>query len=222
MRSLFLAVFLTHMLSMSSAAAASPILPKVRATIKSVLPSVNNVSTWLQKLPQKVFTIGAAGVILCSSLTMTGCDQQKAILDIINTEYVDPSDEAAGQHVTFYIDNQLYEGYWEITLDGQLLIEIDDGYGKIVLLEHMTGTVIPDHTDLGAEVLVQSQLNRHDVDKYGEVVEVYDNGFYVIEIYEIVYVQSGQSLTDVEETILVNVAVLPEDGGFKFLDDLDN
>ena len=220
MRSLFLAVFLTHMLSVSSADAAPPILPKVRATIKSVLPSGNNVSTWLQKLPQKVLAIGAAGVVLCSSLTMTSCDQQKAILDIINTEYADPKDDAAGQYVTFYIDNQLYEGYWEITIDGQLLIEIDDGYGKIVLLEHMTGTVIPDHPDLGAGVLVHGQLNRHDVDKYGEVLEVYDNGFYVIEIYEIVYVHGGQSLMNVEETILVNIAVLPEDGGFKFLDDL--
>ena len=107
----------------------------------------------------------------------------------------------------------------ELTPDGQLLIEIDDGYDKLVLLEHMTGQVINNHHDIGAEVRVYGLRNGHEVDKYGEVVEVYDNGFYIIEIDEIVYVHNNQTVYTTE-ILLVNKAVLLEDGGFEFTDDI--
>ncbi len=224
MRNVLLVVLLVHMLVMAAASAAPvPKLQAWRETLRSfkLPPLQEKVSTALRKkIPPQAAAIAAAGLVLCSSLAMTGCAERRSILDITDTEYVDPGDNAAGQYVTFYIDNQRYEGYWELTYDSQLLIEIDDGYGKTVLLEHMTGRVIPDHPDLDAEVLVYGERNGHDVDKYGEVKEVYDNGFYIIEIDEIVYVNSGQSVRNVRETLLINVAVLPEDGGFSFLDDL--
>ena len=223
MRNLFLAVFLAHVLSLASASATPTKLPILRTTAKNILSSTNNVGAWLQKLPQKALkgstATAAATLIACSSLMMIGCDQGTRLLEVTETEYVDPVDENAGQYVTFYIDNTLYEGYWELTPDGQLLIEIDDGYDKLVLLEHMTGQVINNHHDIGAEVRVYGLRNGHEVDKYGEVVEVYDNGFYIIEIDEIVYVHNNQTVYTTE-ILLVNKAVLLEDGGFEFTDDI--
>ena len=224
MRNLFLAVFLAHLLSLASASATPNKLPILRTTAKNLSSSTNNVGAWLQKLPQKALkgrgtAIAAATLIACSSLMMIGCDQGTRLLEVTETEYVDPVDENAGQYVTFYIDNTLYEGYWELTPDGQLLIEIDDGYDKLVLLEHMTGQVINNHHDIGDEVRVYGLRNGHEVDKYGEVVEVYDNGFYIIEIDKIVYVHNKQTVYTTE-ILLVNKAVLLEDGGFEFTDDI--
>ncbi len=223
MRNLFLAVFLAHVLSLASASATPTKLPILRTTAKNLSSSTNNVGAWLQKLPQKALkgstATAAATLIACSSLMMIGCDQGTRLLEVTDTEYVDPIDENAGQYVTFYIDDILYEGYWELTPDGQLLIEIDDGYDKLVLLEHMTGQVINNHHDIGAEVRVYGLRNGHEVDKYGEVVEVYDNGFYIIEIDKIVYVHNNQTVYTTE-ILLVNKAVLLEDGGFEFTDDI--
>lgn len=210
MRSLFLVVLLIHMLSMTTVGAAPSRLTP--ATAKA----------WLQKLPAQALrtatAAGATAIIACGGLTMTGCDQGRSVLDVTNTEYIDPSDENAGQYVTFYIENQLYEGYWEITPEGQLLIEVDDGYDKIVLLEYMTGRVINNHPDIGAEVVVQGLRNGRAVDKYGTVGEVFDNGLYLIDIDEIIYVHNNLSIYS-RETLLASPDVLPEDGGLEFLDE---
>ena len=242
MRSLFFAVLLTHMLSMTTASAtplsrfanSSPLASFASnssplasfASNSSPLASFAKlratVEKWLRKLPsqalQSATAAGTAIIIACSGLTMTGCDQGRSVLDVTNTEYIDPSDENAGQYVTFYIENQLYEGYWEVTPDGQLLIEVDDGYDKIVLLEYMTGRVINNHPDLGAEVVVQGLRNGRAVDKYGTVGKVFDNGLYLIDIDEIVYVHNNLSIYS-RETLLASPDVLPEDGGLEFLDE---
>ena len=218
MRNLFLAVFLTHVLSMTSANAAPPQLATIRTMAKNLLPSGDKVKALLQKIPQKALVIGAAGVILCASLTSTGCERGRSYLDVTDTEYVDPNDENAGQYVSFELDGYLYEGYWEITPEGQLLIEIDDSYDRILLHEYTVGKVIKNHPDIGAYVVVQGWRNGHEVDKYGEVYEVYDNGFYVILIDEVVYVHNNISIK-VNETLLVNPNFLAEDGGLEFLDE---
>ena len=224
MRNLFLAVFLTHVLSIASASAAPTKLPALHTTAKNMLLPHKDVGAWLQKLPQKalkVSTAVATTLIACGSLMLSGCDQgMRSLLEVTDTEYVDPIDENAGQYVTFYIDDTLYEGYWEITTDGQLLIEIDDGYDKIVLLEYTTGRAIPNHPDIGAEVVVYGLRNGHEVDKYGEVIEVYDNGFYVIAVDEIVYVHNDVIIYT-DENLLTNTAILIEDGGHEFTDDLE-
>lgn len=215
MRTLLLAVFLTHMLSMGSAAGAPH---RLATAAKNVLPSVKDVNTFLQKLPQKALAIGTAGVILCGSMTMIGCDRGTSLLEITDTEYVDPSDENAGQYVTFYIDGYLYEGYWEVTPEGQILIEVDDSYDKLVLHEYTVGQLIRNHPDVGAEVVVQGWRNGREVDKYGEVLEVYDNGFYIVAIDEVIYVHNNLSI-HTKETLLVNPNFLPENGGLEFLDE---
>ena len=116
MRNLFLAVFLAHVLSLASARATPTKLPILRTTAKNLSSSTNNVGAWLQKLPQKALkgstATAAATLIACSSLMMIGCDQGTRLLEVTDTEYVDPIDENAGQYVTFYIDDILYEGYW--------------------------------------------------------------------------------------------------------------
>ena len=219
MRNLMLAVFLAGVLSLPNANANLFKLQGLRDAARVGLPQLKEkITTQLQKLPQKALALGTAAIILCTG--MIGCNQHRTILDVTDTEYRDPADEAAGQYVTFYIDNVKYEGYWEVTLEGILLIEVDDGYGKIVLLEHLTGTAIPDHSDIGADVVFYGERNGHDVDKYGTIIEVYDNGFYVIDVYEIVYINSGQKIA-ADERALINIAVLPQDGGMQFLDEID-
>ena len=227
MRNLFLAAFLTHMLLLTSPNAGVGFANKLQGLRNAGVGFANKLQVLreamhaLKSNKAVITTVGilAAGTIMCSGLTMTGCDRGRYDLEVVDTEYIDPVDEAAGQYVTFYIDNQLFEGYWEITLDGQLLIEIDDGYGKTLLLEHMTGRRIRNHSDIGVEVVVQSQRNGRDVDKYGTVLEVYDNGFYVIDIYEIIYIHNGQPVRNINERLLINKSILPEDGGIEFLDE---
>ena len=175
----------------------------------------------LAQLPQQILAIGAAGVIACGSATLVGCEQgRQIVLDFTDTEDADPLDPAAGQYVTFYIGNVLHEGYWEVTPDGLLLIEVDDGFGKLVFIEHQPGYAIPDHPDIGAEVYMFGTVGNQQVERYGFVREVYDSGFYIIDIDQIFYVNTGVT-TELYpvQTVLAHASVLLEDGGFAFVGD---
>ena len=210
-RKLFLSLLLVHVLSMTSVEAAPVKLPALRASANAMH---KDIGAWLQKLPQKALKVGtvaaAAVVVACGGLTMAGCSEsgKDQVIEHIHVEEHIHMEEYIRNDgtdaVAFYLDGVLHEGYWEVTPDGQLLIAVDDGYGTIVLLEHMTGKIIPRHSDIGAEVIVHGIGDN--VDEYGTVLEVYDNGFYII-------------LIDANETLLISMSVLPEEGGFEFLEE---
>ena len=218
MKRLFLATVLAQLVLMTGAEANK--LQALRDSGKALRQSP--VGKWLfEKTPRQIATLGVIGLAVCSPIALNGCDQvrRSGVYEVTDTEYVDPSDEYAGQYVTFYIDGEYYEGYWELTPDNQILIEIDDSYDRIVLLEYLKGERIRNHSDVGAEVVMTGYRNGRLVDQYGEVIEVYDNGIYIVDVWEVEYVHSGQVIEfNIPKRIATHASVLEEDGGFTFLD----
>ena len=221
MKRLFLATVLAQVLLITSTEAAPNKLQVLRERGKTLLQSP--VGKWLlEKAPQQAATLGIAAFLACGTIALNGCDQARTsgVYDVIDTEYIDPGDEYAGQYVTFYINGEHYEGYWEITPDNQILVEIDNANERLVLLEYLKGERIPNHSDIGAQVVMMGLRNGQHVDQYGEVVEVYDNGIYIIDVWEVEYINSGQVIEfNIPRRMATHASVLEEDGGFTFLDD---
>lgn len=221
MKRLFLATVLAQALLMTGVEADPNKLPVLRESGKALRQSP--FGKWLvEKVPQQALQVGLAALIACSPVVISGCDQIRTsgTYDIIDVEDMDPGDEYAGQYVTFYINGDYYEGYWEITPDDQILIEIDNLYDKIVLLEYLKGQRIRNHSDVGAEVVMTGWRNGRQVDQYGEIIEVYDNGIYIVDVWEVQYVKSGQVIEfNIPYRMATHASVLEEDGGFTFLDD---
>ena len=225
MRSLFFAVLLAHTMSVPISNA----LPLSRVTKPGGLREV--VRTLNLKLPQVRGKISAvvrtslnlivAGTVICSSLAMTGCERTRSMLDVTDTEYADPSGENTGQLVTVFVEGHPDEVYWEATPEGQVLLELDTGYSRVTFYELSIGQRISNHTNVGVNVVVQSQGDSSKVDRYGKVFEVYDSGFYIINIYEVITSYTYQSSifsAKVEETLLVNPNSLPEGIDIEFID----
>lgn len=221
MKRLFLATVLAQALLMTAAEAAPNKLQALRESGKVLQQSP--VGKWLfEKAPRQAINVGLAALLACSPMVITGCDQVRnsGVYDIADTEYIDPADEYAGQYVTFYINGEYYEGYWEITPDDQILIEIDNTYDRLVLLEYLKGQRIRNHDDVGAQVAMTGLRNGREVWQYGEVIEVYDNGIYIVDVWEVEYVSSGQVIEfNIPIRMATHASVLEEDGGFTFLDE---
>lgn len=167
----------------------------------------------------------ALGMLITTCFGITACDQGRSIVDVVGyANYFDEvgelneEDELVGQFVTFYVDDVLYEGYWEVRENGLLLVEVDDGDGKIVLTQYREGEVIPDHQDIGAEVVMSGFIDEFDVWYYGEIIEAYDNGFRLISIDSVEYVHRGQTIDLLPYNVLAHEGVLLKDGGFEFVE----
>ena len=223
MQKLFLATVLAQALVMTSIEAVPDKLQVLRESGKVLRQSP--VGKWLSAtVTRQVASVGLAAVLACSPLVMTGCNQVRnsGVYELTDTEYVDPGDDYAGQYITLYIDGVYYEGYWEITPDNQLLIEIDNNFDRLVLLEYLKGERIPNHTDTGAEIVMTSYRNGHKVWQYGEIVDVYTNGIYIVDVWEVEYVHSRQVIAfNRPDRVATHASVLEEDGGFSFLDEIE-
>lgn len=180
-----------------------------------------SIKAFGRKLPKMATTAAAAAIISCAGGAMISCEEgRRIVIGITETENVDPDDEYAGQYVTLYIGNDIYEAYWELTPEGLLLLELDDGLGKVVLLEYAKGELVDNHPDIGADVSLLGIENGEDVTYYGVVDKVFDNGFYIIAVDTIEYPDTDDVitlLTPIE--MLAHASTLPEDGGIVFLDD---
>lgn len=194
---------------------AVPANGRVAKLLQKMLPA-ESASMISKKAGKLVAGAGLVGLALCG--TITGCDRGEQILiDVVDVEEVDNVDGRDSQYVSFIIGNTRYEGYWEDTQTDQLLVELDTGGVRIVLLEQVDGFLVPNHHDIGALVYLIGEANGEEIYRYGEVVDVYDNGYYSIEISYEEYVDNGERINLFRPyTMLVHQAVLLDDGGFAF------
>ena len=196
-------------------AVAVPTNSRITTLLQKVLPT-NSANIVAKKAGKFVASAGLVGLALCG--TITGCDRGEQILvDVIDVENIGTSDGRDSQYVSFVAGGIRYEGYWEETQSDQLLVELDDGGVRIVLLEQVDGFLVPNHQDLGALVYLIGEVNGEEVYRRGEVIDVYDNGYYSIEVSYEEYVNDGELINLLRPyTMLVHEAVLLEDGGFAF------
>ena len=194
---------------------ATPTNGRIATLLQKVLPakSANIVG---KKAGKFVASAGLIGLALCG--TITGCDRgEQLLVDVIDVEDADTIHGRDSQYISFVVSGVSYEGYWEETQADQLLVEVDDGSVRIVLLEQVDGFLVPDHQDIGALVYLLGEVNGEEVYRRGEVIEVYDNGYYSIEVSYEEYVNDGEVINLFRPyTMLVHEAVLLEDGGFAF------
>ena len=192
MRNMFLAIFLTHLLSMTSASAAANKLQALRTTAKNMLFKTKD-NAFLQAIPRRFVEITAVGIIACGSLLIAGCEQ--ALQEIVNTtdtEHDAANDEYPRQYTTFVeiitdadgsiIGEQHYEAYWKVTSDGQLEVSRKKYGDEDASLEHSTGKMIDNHPNLAQGVVLMSNRNDYEGSDHGILFRVYDNNYSLIEV----------------------------------------
>ena len=208
-------LLVTLTLAGAGQAVATPTNGRLASLLHKMLPT-KSASMISKKAGNLVAGAGLIGLALCG--TITGCDRGEQILiDVVDVEEVDNIDGRDSQYVSFIIGNTRYEGYWEDTQTDQLLVELDTGGVRIVLLEQVDGFLVPNHQDVGALVYLIGEANGEEIYRYGEVVDVYDNGYYSIEVSYEEYVDNGERINLFRPyTMLVHQAVLLDDGGFAF------
>ena len=111
---------------------------------------------------------------------------------------------------------------------GMLVVESTDGENNKsnqVYFKDIGGISVPDHQDLGKQVRLLTEADSDDNYLYnlGEVVEVYDNGHYEIEIdrkfsYESVTYESVTKPIDKPYRVFVHASLQAHQGGFVFTD----
>lgn len=202
-RSLVLALFLFSQASLGSGITAGGILSSVGKTA----------------VGKAAISILSAGLITCSALL--GCDSQtrRVIVDDVFREDVSYAGKYA-EFVEFEIDGSQYLIYIEETDTGELLVEYDDEYGRLVFLQQSIGEFVPNHRDIGRDAYFADVVNNRDVYLDGVVVKVTDNDYYVIEVYQHTDVDTGVESVYVRSyERLVHKSLLFEDGGFRFTDE---
>ncbi|MDE3269136.1 MAG: hypothetical protein OYH77_02500 [Pseudomonadota bacterium] len=166
---------------------------------------------------KKALGIVGAGIIACSGLL--GCDNSgRVIVDDVIREDASYNNKYA-EFVEFEIDGEYYMLYIEETDTGELLVEYDDQYGRLVFLQQSIGEFVPDHRDIGRDAYFIDVVNSRDVYLDGVVIDVTDNDYYVIEIYQHTDVDTGVESPYVRSyRRLVHKSLLVDDGGFQFYD----
>lgn len=188
--------------------------------LRKILPTKLTGTTIAEKASRFVVGAGFVGLTFCGAISLNGCDRGEQILiDVVDVEDIYNQGGRDSQYITFIINGVSYEGYWEETHDDQLLVELDNGDTRIVLLEQIDGFLVPNHQDIGALVYLRGELNGEEIYRRGEVIDVYDNGYYSIEVTYEEYANDGERITLFRPyTVLVHQALLLADGGFTFED----
>lgn len=165
------------------------------------------------KIGKTAMAILGTGIITCS--TLLGCGDQRGRVLVEDVIREDASyDGRYAEFVDFEIEGNLYTIYIEETNTGELLIEYDDEYGRLVFLQQSIGEFIPDHPDIGRDAYFISVVDGRDVYLDGVVTKVTDNGYYVVEVYQYTDMDTGVETRYVPPyERLVNIALLSEDGG---------
>ena len=104
---------------------------------------------------------------------------------------------------------------------GMLVVESTDGgnsKSNQVYFKDIGGISIPDHQDLGKQVRLLTEADSDDNYLYnlGEVVEVYDNGHYEIEVDRKFSYESVISSIDKPYRVFVHASLSENKGGFVF------
>ena len=166
------------------------------------------------KFSQKLFAMAGVAILFCSSIA---CDMsRRVLLDSLEAREA----ERNGQQIQLVVDGVSYEGLARITFDDRLQVEITEDDG--IPLEQIEGYRIPDHQDIGATVYLHGTRNDVIYRRYGDVEEVYDSGYYKIEVHTEGYLWqdtgiavAARYLNEPEYVITHKFASL-ENGGFIF------
>ena len=171
------------------------------------------------KIGKTAMAILGTGIITCS--TLLGCGDQRGRVLVEDVIREDASyDGRYAEFVDFEIDGNLYTIYIEETNTGELLVEYDDEYGRLVFLQQSIGEFDPHHPDIGRDAYFTSVIDNRDVYLDGVVVKVTDNNYYVIEVYQHTDVDTGKESVYVRSyERLAHKSLLLEDGGFSFNDE---
>ena len=178
----------------------------------------SRIVTLLQGLPAKSadivgkktarFVVGAGFIGLALSGTITGCERCQQMLPAVGGVEETADDDTAGQ---FGLLGRFIPLFDEGVQDTQL--------GHFVQPFSADFRAIPNHRDIGAKVNLLGEIDGRTVQRWGEVIDVYDNGYYRIKVNREAYTGDGPipPLPLQQPYILVHHNLPWGDGGFAIM-----
>ena len=152
---------------------------------------------------------GFIGLALCG--TITGCERGEQILSgVVGVEGSETLDDSNGQYIP------LTDQYFSLVDENQQAGHFDQLQADLWPIDDLRP--IPNHEYIGAKV---NQLNNIDASKtiqrWGEVVDVYDNGYYRIKVTREAYSYDGRLPPFQPFTMLIHQDLPWGEGGFIFM-----
>lgn len=146
---------------------------RIATLMQKVLPA-KSAGMLSKKAGRFVAGAGFIGLALCG--TITGCERGERILSgVVGVEGSDTVDDNNGQYIPPI--SQYIPLVDESQQAGQLLPELDSASFR----------VIPNHEAIGALIFLLGEINGKETQRLANVVDVYDNGYYKVEVFHEVY-----------------------------------
>ncbi len=154
--------------------------------------------------------------LVCGGIS--GCGNGDDI--VTETEAVEVVDRYDGASIYFTIGDIIYEGrVVEGVSANEVLVTLVDGSERVVNVDHIGGTLIADHPDLEAEVVLLADEQKGERMFAAVIVGVYDDGVRKIEFYAVHFLEGGSERLDTRRIVFVSKETAFEDGGYLTVDE---
>lgn len=160
-------------------------------------------------------------LVLCIALVcggISGCGNGDDV--VTPTETVEVVDRYNGADIYFTIGDTISEGrVVEGVSANEVRVTLADGSERVVNVDHIGGTLIADHPDLEAEVVLLADEQKGERMFAAVIVGVYDDDVRKIEIYATHFLEGGIERLDTRRIVFVSKDTAFEDGGYLTTDE---
>ena len=155
------------------------------------------------------FTAGALSVVI------TWSDGATSLTYKVAEEKVQVVTRFDGDSIYFKHDDTIYEGrVVEGVSPDEVLVALADGGEKVIYVDHIGGTLIADHPDIGVRVKLLGDRDKGESTLTGDITAGYTDGMRKIEIIAVHFIDGGFERLDVRPIRFVHVNTDFEDGGY--------
>ena len=125
------------------------------------------------------------------------------------------TDRYVGENIIYSQGGSVYEGrVVKGVSEDEILVRLTNGSEEVIRVARVGGTLIPDHADIGTEVVMLGDRDKDEDIFLGEIAAVYDSDVRKIRIHSVFTVQNKKKKLDVPRIHFVHEDTDIEDGGY--------
>lgn len=167
-------------------------------------------------------------IVVCSAIS--GCGNGDSIVTPTEPEVVEVTEDTEetvqvvtqydGESIYFKIGNTIYEGsVVEGVSADEVLVELVEGGTKVINVDHIGGTLIADHPDIGVKVKLLGDIDKGESTLTGKITAGYTDDTRKITIHLVEFMGGGFERLDMRPIRFVSKNTDFEDGGYLTLDE---
>lgn len=192
----------------------------------TIIASFDGTPTGVQVTGAK-FSVSGANVTITGpftagalSLVITWSDGAATLTYKVAEEKVQVVTRYDGDSIYFKRDGTFFEGrVVEGVSPDEVLVALADGGEKVIYVDHIGGTLIANHPDLGVRVKLLGDPDKGETTLSCKIIAAYSDGMRKIEVLRVNFRDGESEWPDVPPIRFVHVNTDFEDGGYLTLDE---